>query len=202
MPKFNENFFGGFFQKHLSASALFAAASLLPGPVSAQSTDTTGWWQRAKDKVVSIDQRGLLDVYLSGYAYHGRSTYSAERISELNENVWGGGAGKTIHTPGGNLESIYFLAIYDSHYKPQIMAGYAYQWIQPIARTDIEAGAGLTALIVSRQDYFGGFPFPIVLPVASIGPDTAKVMLSYIPRLSKNKGNGDVLLAFLRFEFK
>ncbi|MGH8807041.1 MAG: hypothetical protein ACREX0_04080 [Noviherbaspirillum sp.] len=61
-------------------------------------------------------------------------------------------------------------------------------------------GAGLTAMLVSRADYFGGFPFPLILPVGAIGARQIRLMASYMPRLSQNKGNGDVLFLFMRIE--
>ena len=42
----------------------------------------------------------------------------------------------------------------------------------------------------------------IALPVVSLGVKGAKLMGSYVPRLSSNKGNGDVWLIFARFEVK
>src|SRR5882672_5639265 len=34
------------------------------------------------------------DLYLFGYAHHGRSTYTEEKLATLNENAWGAGIGK------------------------------------------------------------------------------------------------------------
>lgn len=82
------------------------------------------------------------------------------------------------------------------------MAGYTYQWMRSFGESELEVGAGFTAAMISRQDYFSGIPFPAILPVASIGSKNTKLILSYVPRLSSHKGNGDVLTAFLSFEFK
>ena len=79
------------------------------------------------------------------------------------------------------------------------MAGYAYQWMTPLG-DQFEAGLGVSGLLISRTDYFGGLPFPGVLPVASIGTRKTKLMAAYIPRVSRNKGNGDVLLLFVRID--
>ena len=136
---------------------------------------------------------------LSGYARHGRNTYTPERIKELNELAWGIGFSSSIRDKKDNEESIYGLAISDSHFKPQFMAGYAYQWMKPLGDR-FEAGLGVTGLLFSRTDYFGGIPFPGVLPVASIGTRKTKLMTAYIPRVSRHKGNGDVLLLFLRID--
>jgi palmitoyl transferase len=65
-----------------------------------------------------------------------------------------------------------------------------------MGESGVELGLGYTAMLISRQDYFGGFPFPIVLPVGSIGTRDIKLRASYVPRLSQEKGNGDVLLLF------
>ncbi|PUA16446.1 hypothetical protein [Glaciimonas sp. PCH181] len=170
-------------------------------PASTNSTTgSVGWWQQTKDRLGNIADNGAEEVYLSGYAYHGRNTYTPERIRELNEKAWGIGGGRTFRNADGNDESLYFFGIRDSHFKPQLMAGYAYEWVFNVPKTPLEVSAGYTAMLVSRQDYFGGFPFPLPLPLAGIGTKKAKLMVSYVPRLSGNKGNGDVLLIFARFQ--
>jgi hypothetical protein len=163
------------------------------------ASDETSWWDQGKVKVRSIIDDGSLSIALSGYARHGRSTYTPERISELNEKAWGLGFSKQIRTAKGNEESLYAFAISDSHFKPQMMAGYMYQWMLPLGYR-YEAGVGLTGILISRTDYFSGIPFPVALPVASIGSRNTKLMAAYIPRLSRNKGNGDVLLLFARID--
>lgn len=165
-----------------------------------ETSDTPGWWQQTRNRLENIADNGAEEVYLSGYAYHGRDTYTAERIRELNEKAWGIGGGRTFRNADGNDESLYFFGIRDSHFKPQLMAGYAYEWVFSVPKSPIEVSAGYTAMLVSRQDYFGGFPFPLPLPIAGIGTKKGKLMFSYVPRLSGNKGNGDVLLIFARFE--
>ena len=169
------------------------AATAAPAPADA------GWWDQAKSKTQHILDDGSLSMILSGYAHHGRNTYTRERINELNEKAWGLGFSKAIRTARDNEESLYGIAISDSHFSPQLMAGYAYQWMRPLSEK-YEAGLGVTALLISRKDYFSGMPFPGILPVASIGTRHSKLMASYIPRISQNKGNGDVLLIFVRFD--
>ncbi|MDB5821854.1 MAG: crcA [Herminiimonas sp.] len=148
--------------------------------------------------VISLGEQGDPELYLSGYAHHGRNTYTQERIAELNEKAWGVGYGKTAYNARGNEESVYLLVIDDSHGRPQPMLGYAYQWTWSLEKSALEVGAGYTAMLMSRADYYGGIPFPVVLPVASFGTRKYRLMASYVPRLSQNKGNGDVLLVFLR----
>ncbi|AMO93579.1 antimicrobial peptide resistance and lipid A acylation PagP family protein [Collimonas fungivorans] len=193
--------------KRIALLTCMTALVAMAAPVQAQETpDTTGWFSKTltqtQDRLSNIANNGDMEVYLSGYAYHGRRTYTEEKLRELNEKAWGLGGGRTIRNADGNDESLYLFAIRDSHRKPQIMAGYAYEWIWNVPKTPVEVGAGYTAMLMSRQDYFGGFPFPIALPVVSLGVKGAKLMGSYVPRLSQNKGNGDVWLIFARFEVK
>ncbi|MEB0136433.1 hypothetical protein QN362_13920 [Actimicrobium sp. CCC2.4] len=182
-------------------SGAHRAAQAMPAddtPLSTSSTDAS-WWSRDDDKLRHIVDDGVASIVLSGYARHGRHTYTAERIRELNEKAWGLGYSKIVRTTSDNEESLYGLAISDSHYKPQLMAGYLHQWMQPLGH-GYEAGVGLTGLLISRADYFSGKPFPCILPVVSAGTRKTKLMAAYVPRLSRSKGNGDVLLMFLRAE--
>lgn len=165
------------------------AALLLGGAVQA----APDWWRPG-----AILAEGAPELYLSGYARHGRGTYSRERLKELNEQAWGAGAGKTLRNAAGDDESLYLFGISDSHGKAQWMAGYAYQWSRPLPLAGWEASVGLTGQLISRRDYFGGLPFPLLLPLAAIGPPRAQLMFSYVPRLSKKKGSGDVLFVFMR----
>lgn len=190
-------------QKSLSA-ALFGAAVFCTAVYSLPAVaDEAGdaRWEALKSRFSNVADNGDDAVYLSGWAHHGRNTYSREKLDQLNEKSWGGGYGRTLRNASGNDESLYAMAISDSHKQPQLMAGYAYEWVYPIGDTGLEAGLGYTAMLMSRQDYFNGIPFPIALPLASVGTKSTKLMASYVPRISKNKGNGDVLFMFLRVEF-
>ena len=187
-----------------TSSSIAQETQMTATPTSAASVETpappeTSWWTQAKTKTLDIYNNGERSIMLSGYARHGRNTYTPERIKELNERAWGLGFSNSIRDTKDNEESIYGLAISDSHFKPQFMAGYAYQWMKPLGDR-FEAGLGVTGLLISRTDYFGGIPFPGALPVASIGTRKTKLMAAYIPRVSRNKGNGDVLLLFMRVD--
>ncbi|MFZ6643596.1 hypothetical protein ACO0LL_27990 [Undibacterium sp. TC4M20W] len=193
--------------KYFSLRAvLCASAFLLCTASQAQTTgapvqEDMGWWDSAKAKANKILDEGDLSLMLAGHTHHGRGTYTRERIAELNENTWGLGFSKAIRTKEDNEESVYAMMISDSHFKPQPMAGYVYQWMKPLG-DKIEVGGGLTGSLISRTDYFGGIPFPVILPVASIGTRNTKLMATYVPRFSKNKGNGDVLFMFVRIDLK
>lgn len=177
-------------------AALACVAALTP----AAHAEDTSLWQDTKSHLGNIWDQGDDAIYLSGIAHHGRSTYTKEKLNELNEHAWGLGYGKTLRNADGNDESLFGFVLKDSHRHPQYMAGYAYEWVFPVAKTGLEVGVGGTAMLMSRQDYFGGVPFPVPLPLASIGTAKGKVMFAYVPRLSSNKNNGDVLLIFGRIE--
>jgi palmitoyl transferase len=163
------------------------------------------WWMRdlnnATTKTEDIYDNGRLSLYLSGYAHHGRGTYTPDRIAELNEKTWGLGMSKEMRDDKDNEESLLFIVMADSHYSPQITAGYQYEWMKPVG-SKYEAGIGYVAGLISRADIFNGVPFPGALPVASFGTRDTKLMFTYLPRLTKNKGNGDILFFSLRTNLK
>jgi len=175
--------------------AAMLAFAMLPALPAYAAPD---WWHQAGDRLEMITDRGATDLYLSGYAYHGRNTYTPERLAELNEQAWGIGIGRRLRNDSGNDEMVYALGLSDSHRKPQLTAGYGHEWIRQLG-SGLEAGAGFSAMLMSRADYFHGIPFPVVLPILSFGSRDIKLRASYVPRLSHNKGNGDVLLLFLSF---
>jgi len=182
----------------LTSLTIAAPLAVISTPASAGAWSTVSdWGSEAADQFRLIRDQGSTDLYLSGYAHHGRNTYTKERLDELNEKAWGLGIGRRLRDERGNDDIIYLLGISDSHKKPQLMAGYAHEWIYPVGKTGLELGLGYTAILMSRQDYFGGVPFPIALPLGSIGTRDIKLRASYVPRLSQKKGNGDVLLMFV-----
>ena len=137
------------------------------------------------------------NIYLSGYAWHDRDTYTAKQLNKMNENTWGGGIGRSMRNERGNDESIYIAGIRDSNERPQWMAGYTYQWVFPVVNK-YEASAGLTALLIRRHDWFDGRPFPALLPVASFGTRNAQLTATYVPHLSMRKAKGNIVLLMLR----
>jgi palmitoyl transferase len=179
-------------------------------PCKAEDSDTAstagklkepGLLAQTRQTMTTIVDEGKWDIYLSGYAHHSRDTYSDRRIEKLNEQAWGFGFGKTFRNSAGNDESLYALVIRDSNRNLQWSAGYAYQWMFPLGASGLEAGAGLSAGLIQRRDWFDGVPFPAVLPVFSAGGRQLKLMGTYVPHLSTRKGKGDVLLLVLKYSF-
>lgn len=165
------------------------------------ATEDKGWFTRTRDSLVNgaenIYHNGKLSLILSGYAYHGRGTYTPEKIDSFNEKAWGLGVSKIMRDEKDNEQALEFLILSDSHAKPQINAVYSYQWMLPLG-SKLEAGLGYTAGLFHRRDIIGGIPFPGILPLATFGTRSTKLVMTYIPRLSANKGNGDVLYVAFR----
>jgi hypothetical protein len=140
------------------------------------------------------------DVYLTGYSHHDRDTYTQAQLNKMNEMTWGGGLGRTLRNERGNDESLYVIGMRDSNEHAQWMAGYAYQWMFPLkfSQNNLEVGAGLSALIIRRQDWYEGRPFPAILPVFSVGTRSAQLLATYVPHLSARKKKGNIVSVMLR----
>ena len=89
---------------------------------------------------------------------------------------------------------MYGLIFSDSHSRPQYNLGYAWSTYWG-PRTGVQPGLGYTALIVARNDIFNGWPFPAVLPLASLRYDRFSLMTTYIPTLG-GVNNGSVFYVF------
>lgn len=186
---------------------LLAALLLAPGLAQAEEEKesiTTRVLEKTEavaestfDYAKRIINEGDNVLYLSGYAYHDRGTYSAEKIAEFNEEAWGAGFGRTLIDENGNSNSLFALAFLDSHDDVEAQVGYAREWRWQFAE-HAAVGAGFVAMLVSRSDMFNNIPFPAILPVASIEVGRAALMASYIPKLSGDGGNGNVLYIFGR----
>jgi palmitoyl transferase len=190
---------------------VMAAPSMAAEGESAQPGLTDGIKEKAvelKDKTVeatgdAMDYAGRIwdegdnVLYLSGYAYHGRGTYTKEKIAEFNETAWGAGFGRTLINRDGNSDTLFGLAFLDSHEDVEAQVGYAREWRWKFSDKGA-VGAGFVAMLVSRSDIFNHFPFPVILPLASLEIDRVALMASYVPRLTGDGGNGDVLYLFGR----
>lgn len=146
-------------------------------------------------------REGRNELYFSGYAYHDRRTYSAERIGELNEAAWGLGFARSVLDREGNLHAIYVLAFRDSHFKFQKVVGYQWQAYWSIG-ADWKAGAGLSGFVFSRSDVARNMPVPFALPVVSLRYQRLALYGTFIPKVSGNPGgNGNVGYVFGGVQF-
>jgi palmitoyl transferase len=159
-----------------------------------RTVEATG---NAMDYAGRILDEGDNVLYLSGYAHHGRDTYSREKIESFNETAWGAGFGRTLIDRNGNSDTLFGLAFLDSHEDVEAQVGYAREWRWQFSEKGA-VGAGFVAMMVSRSDIFNHFPFPVILPLASLEIDRVALMASYVPRITGDGGNGDVLYLFGR----
>jgi Antimicrobial peptide resistance and lipid A acylation protein PagP len=157
-----------------------------------------GWlgdtWNDSVVEVKTVYLKGDDQLFISGHAHHGRSSYTPAKLATLNEHAWGLGWAKTLRKDGIH-RGVYGFVISDSHKDPQYMLGYSYEKAYYFNK-DWYIAAGVAPMIVRREDMFGKMPFPAAFPLVSIGNQTAELRAVYIPRLSKNLGNGDVLYLF------
>lgn len=144
---------------------------------------------------------GTWDLYLTGYAYHARNTYSSAKLSELNEQSWGAGYGWSRRNAMGDNFGVYGLAFKDSHSKYTKLLGWAW-WAHWPRHADVSAGIGYTAFLASRPDIWRGAPFPGVLPLATFRLYKAELIGTYIPKVSRRTtGNGNVGFVMMRYHF-
>src|SRR3954468_17557510 len=98
-------------------AVLFVAAALWCGAAQAfECTDLWwGWVQYQCRGLADAYDHGGADLYLTGYAYHDRNTYTPEKIASFNEEAWGGGLGTGLRNERGDYFGWYVMAFRDSH---------------------------------------------------------------------------------------
>ena len=153
---------------------------------------------KLKNGYLAIWHSKQTDLYLSGYAWHNRFTYSKEKIAHFNELALGGGMGKTYFDSNGNSHSLYAIGFSDSHSRFQPVVGYLYQHLFTIT-PNLKTGLGYTVLVTQRQDMFKHRPFPGILPWGSIQYKQAGIGATYIPG---SKGAGNVLYLIGRMSWQ
>lgn len=183
--------------------AAIVLSCTLPAALPCQAAEVAAPAAETFGRALKIDddapKASHWNLYLSGYSYHDRATYSQSQLRKMNEATWGGGLGHSMRTESGNEQSVYVMGIRDSNYRPQWMAGYAYEWMLPLKSDGgLELGAGLTVLVIRRHDWYDGRPFPAVLPMMSIGNRSAQLLATYVPHLSSHKKKGDILSLMLK----
>lgn len=142
---------------------------------------------------------GTSDLYISGYSWHNRYTYSQKRLKRkhYNELAWGGGLGKGFFDDHGNWHSLYGLAFLDSHKNLEPVIGYAYLLIASLNK-DIKAGLGYSILITARPDILHNVPFPGVVPWSGLFIKNVSLKAAYILGSSRN---GNVLYIVSTYSF-
>ena len=184
--------------------ALAAVAIGLAGTTparAAECADMWDWVNSACRKLVDTYRNGDNDLMISGYSWHTPWTWTAEKRAEENEAAWGGGWGRTVEKENGDTDSIFFTVFSDSHRKPEYNLGYAWNTYWG-PRSGVQGGLGWTAFIMARSDIANGWPFPAVLPLASVRYDRVTVYATYIPNFGGGVNNGSVLYVFGKVALK
>lgn len=176
-------------------------ATFMSAAQAFECADLWSFLDRGCRRVVDTYQNGQDELFVTGYAHHLRSTYTEEKLKELNEAAFGLGWGKWTEDADGDSHSVVLLAFHESHRKVQLNLGYVYQTYWG-ARDGVQAGLGYTAMIVQRPDIANGVPIPALLPVASLRYGQASVLATFIPTLNGGINNGSVLFVFGRYAFK
>ena len=155
--------------RYALAGAMLAAAS---GAHALGCDDFWSFIARPCSKGAAAWDHGDNELIVTGYAYHLRSTYTDEKLNELNEQAWGGGWARSVTDADGDNHMLFLFGFDESHNNVQWNAGYAYTTFWG-PQDGLRAGLGYTALIVQRPDIANGFPFPALLPIAAVAPRPA-----------------------------
>jgi palmitoyl transferase len=183
--------------RYLLAGAMAVAAG---GAQALGCDDLWSFIGRPCNKSVAAWDHGENELILTGYAYHLRSTYTADKLRELNEKAWGGGWARTVTDPDGDTHTIFLFGFDESHNKVEWNAGYLYSTYWG-PQDGLRGGLGFAAFIVQRPDITSGIPIPALLPVASVAYGKATLMATFIPTVNGGINNGSVLFVFGRYKF-
>lgn len=173
--------------------ACLSASGAALGQTSNSWMDTA--WQHAK----TTWNEGDTELYVPFLAYHMPFAYRQELRDQYNEFPAGVGLGRGRYNSSENWEGIYAMGFADSHNQPSFMLGYGWIPTWKVGQSDIKVGVGLTGFLMSRQDYWGGVPFPGILPLASISYKQLAVQAAYVPG---GRDNGNVLFMWGKWTFK
>lgn len=165
------------------------AISAFASPTKPKCSHSPFLLKRFCQRLHLVWTQGQNDLYLSGYAWHNRYTYTPEKVSTYNEEAWGGGLGKGLFDENGDWHGIYAVAFLDSHRHLEPVVGYAFLKIKSFA-SDLKLGLGYTLLVTSRVDIYNSIPFPGLLPWAGVFYKRASIAATYIPG---SAGAGNVL---------
>ncbi len=177
--------------------AAFAAPSCHAGVLA----DGEGWISQASSHLQRVYDQGQTRVFLTGYAWHDPHTYTAAKRAQLNSDAWGFGAARRLADADGNEELVYAMVFSDSHRKAEPVVGYAKQWIWRPEGGPISLGAGYTAGVTSRADILNNIPFPIALPLLSLGIGRVRLYGTYLPKVNNKLNNGNVAFFFASVRF-
>ncbi len=179
------------------------AATMAAAAAGAHALGCDDFWSfigRPCSKAAAAWDHGDNELIISGYGYHLRSTYTAEKLRELNERAWGAGWARSVTDADGDNHMLFLFGFRESHNKIQWNAGYMYSTFWG-PQDGLRAGLGYAAFIVQRPDIASGVPFPALLPVAAVAYGKATLIATFIPTLNNGINNGSVLFVFGKYKF-
>ena len=155
------------------------------------------WSKHACHRLHQIMNEGDTELYVTGYAWHNRYTYTPERISLYNELAWGGGFGKGFYDEDGDWQGLAAFAFLDSHSHVEPAAGYGFVKMLHL-NDNTRIGIGYSLLATMRSDILHGVPFVGALPWFTFNYRKASFCATYIPGAV---GAGNVLFILAKWTF-
>jgi len=162
--------------------------------------DESNWLDSSWNNMLKTASTGKDDLYLSGYIWHNPNTFSQKELDDFNSDAWGIGWGRRLTDANGDEDSVFVMLFSDSNYDPTPVIGYSRQWIFQ-SNFPIGLGLGYSLGITSHEDVVNGFPFPYILPLASLRFEKLSIYGTYIPPMNGNPVLGDIAFFFARYEF-
>jgi palmitoyl transferase len=155
------------------------------------------WFKSTCQRLYQVWEQGNTDLYISGYAWHNRYTYSSKKIKTYNEQAWGSGLGKGFYDEKGDWHGLSAIIFLDSHKNIEPVVGYTFLKMAHFS-TNTHAGIGYCLFVTARPDLFNNIPFPGLLPWASFSYRHLALSATYIPGA---KGAGNVLFLIGKWTF-
>ena len=177
-----------------------AAAALLATTACAEDGWLTRSWNTTTSEFKAINDTGKLDFYMPTYVWHLPYSYDSGQRERYNNTPWPAfGIGKGRYTEKGNRSGYYAMYYIDSNREWSANVGYQHTW-QYGSQTGLNYGLGYTAGLMTREDYFSRFPFPYILPTATIGYGGLKGEAAFVP--GGKRGSGNILFFTMKYELK
>ncbi len=164
----------------------------------AEMAAASSWYEPMVRGVQDIWNDGRHELFVPFHTHHLRFAYSDEKIDGYQEHPVGFGYGRGKFTEDGLVRhGLFGMGFQDSHYKPSYMLGYGRQWFWRPGG-GLRIGGGFTAFLMTRSDIASYWPFPGILPMASVGYRDVSLEAAYVPG---GEGYGNVVFIWGRFTF-
>ena len=176
-------------------------ASFAPLSQASVLSGINAWASSVTNHLGTIYDQGGTELLVPGYTWHDPGTYTAAKRATLNSHAWGIGLSRNLTDAQGDQELVFAMMFSDSHYNAEPMVGYAEQWNWRPFSGDFRLGAGYTVAVTSRADIMRNVPFPLALPLASVGYGKFTLYGTFLPRFNGSPNNGNVAFFFAGYNF-